>query len=342
MLLPVFLPATFLSTMSRSTQNTEPEVMTVPTVHVAAGVLVDSQGNVLLARRAADSHQGGLWEFPGGKLESGEQVQQALFRELQEELGIQVREARPLIRVPHRYADRTVILDTWRVTEWDNQPEGREGQPLVWVPSGQLPNWPMPAADRPILRALSLPDRYLITPPVCENQTGFLLQLRQALETGISLVQFRVFGLRKTQLENLAIKARMLCDEYDARMLLNGPVELARKTGAHGLHLDRRRLSVLNDRREYEGLLLAASCHDAGELRLAQSAGVDFAVLSPVLPTRSHPDAEALGWEGFGELCRDISIPVYALGGMTPDLLEQSWRQGAQGIAAIRGLWPSF
>jgi len=314
----------------------------LPTVHVAAGVLLDSQGKVLLAQRAAESHQGGLWEFPGGKLEAGEQVRQALSRELQEELGIQVRQYRPLIRVTHRYADRTVTLDTWLVTEWDNEPDGREGQPLAWVPRERLSDWPMPAADKPILQALNLPDSYLITPPACENLSLFLRQLHQALETGISMVQFRVFGLQNPQLEVLAGKARALCDEYGARMLLNGPLELARKIGAHGLHLDRRRLSVLNDRKEYEGLLLAASCHDAGELQQAQSAGVDFAVLSPVLPTQSHPDAEVLGWEGFGGLCHDISIPVYALGGMTPALLELSWLHGAQGIAGIRGLWPSI
>ena len=327
--------------MSRSTPNTAPDGSSLPVVHVAAGVLIDMQEKVLLARRSADSHQGGLWEFPGGKLEPGEQNRDALCRELEEELGIQVRRARPLIRVTHRYPDRTVILHTWLVTSWEGDPRGREGQPLSWVPLGELPHWPMPAADIPILRALDLPDTYLITPPGFKETALFLRQLQQALDKGISLLQFRLFGLPASGHEVLARQACRLCEEYGARMLLNGPLKLARAVGAHGVHLDRRSLMALNDRNGYEGLLLGASCHDALELEQAQAVGVDFAVLSPVLPTLSHPDAEILGWEGFSQLSQGISIPVYALGGMAPDLLEQSWKQGGQGIAGIRGLWPS-
>ncbi len=311
-------------------------------IHVAAGVLKNAQGQVLLAQRAADSHQGGLWEFPGGKIEPGEQIEEALHRELKEELGVQIERCRPLIRISHRYQDREVVLDTWLVNRWRGEPYGKEGQPLSWVAPAELSDWPMPAADQPILRALDLPDKYLITPPGCDDPVKFLQQLHQALASGISLVQFRVFGLQAPDLENLALKARVLCEEYGARMLLNGPMELARKIGARGVHLDRRRLLSLGDRDDCPDLLLAASCHNASELQQAVASGVDFAVLSPVLPTVSHPDAEPLGWSGFNKLCRDVSIPLYALGGMSSDMLEQSWVQGAQGIAGIRGLWPGI
>ncbi|WP_293646317.1 Nudix family hydrolase [Thiolapillus sp.] len=326
--------------MSRSTPNTGPDGSSLPVVHVAAGVLIDNQEKVLLARRSTDSHQGGLWEFPGGKLEPGEQSHEALSRELEEELGIQVRSCRPLIRVAHRYPDREVILHTWLVTDWEGDPRGREGQPLSWVPLEELRDWSMPAADLPILRALDLPDTYLITPPGSDDPALFLKQLRRALAGGISLIQFRVFGLPPSQHEALARKACRLCEEYGARMLVNSSLELALAVGAHGVHLDRRRLAALADRNGYEGMLLAASCHDASELAQARAVSVDFAVLSPVLPTLSHPDAEVLGWRGFKQLCENCSVPVYALGGMSLDLLEQSWRQGGQGIAGIRGLWP--
>ena len=311
-------------------------------VHVAAGVLRRADGRVLLARRKTDSHQGGLWEFPGGKVEPGESVRQALARELDEELGIGIRDFRPLIRVAHDYEDRKVLLDTWLITAWRGEPQGRENQPLSWVAVNELARWPMPAADRPIVTAIGLPPVCLITPPSVPDARAFLDDLRAALDGGISLVQFRVFGLEDQALADLALAARRLCDRYGARMLLNGPLELARRTGAHGLHLDRRRLAAMKSRDDYSGLLLGASCHDARELALARDKGVDFALLSPVLPTASHPDVEVLGWKRFSELVDGLPLPVYALGGMQPSLLARSWQAGAQGIAGIRGLWPGI
>ena len=86
-------------------------------------------------------------------------------------------------------------------------------------------------------------------------------------------------------------------------------------------------------------LLLAASCHSSSDLQQAQQIGADFALLSPVLPTRSHPDADPLGWDGFARLVADANLPVFALGGMRPEVLRTAWQHGAQGIAGIRGLW---
>ncbi|BAO43515.1 78-dihydro-8-oxoguanine triphosphatase [Thiolapillus brandeum] len=295
---------------------------------------------MLLAQRRADSHQGGLWEFPGGKVESGESVREALDRELKEELGIEVQDARPLIRVPHAYADCRVLLDTWLVSRWQGEPRGLEGQPLAWVSMGELTDRSMPAADMPILDAIRLPDTCLITPPSVADATRFLQALRKAVSNGVSLVQFRVFGLAENDLEDLALASRRLCEEFGAKMLVNGPLELALKSGAHGWHLNRRHLRSLKSSRDYAGLLLGASCHDAEELALAREKGVHFVLLSPVLPTASHPDAEVLGWKGFSDLVAEFPLPVYALGGMNASLLEHSWRAGAQGIAGIRGLWP--
>ncbi len=292
---------------------------------------------MLLARRRTGTHQGGLWEFPGGKVEPGESPRQALARELKEELGVDVLDARPLIRIAHAYEDRKVLLDTWRVDRWRGEPRGLEGQPLSWVAAQELAGRPMPAADVPVVKAIQLPDTCLITPPSATEPARFLEELRRALAGGISLVQFRVFGLADKDLENLARASRRLCEEYGARMLVNGSLALLEKAGAHGLHLDRRRLRSTEN---LSGLLLGASCHDAEELALARDRGVDFALLSPVLPTASHPDAEVLGWEGFSALVAELPLPVYALGGMTPQFLEKSWQAGAQGIAGIRGLWP--
>lgn len=309
-------------------------------IHVAAGALINAQGQVLIARRHADAHQGGLWEFPGGKCEPGESIDDALKRELSEELGVDVLAHRPLIRVTHHYADRSVLLDVHRVDQWDGEPHGKEGQPLEWVAPEALNDFPMPAADVPIVRALQLPDCYLITPPQIHDSEQFLRQLDSALQQGVRLVQFRVFDLSVEQQSELARQAQALCAKHQAQLLINGALEIRGDMGPVGLHLSSRQLSQVTERPACAGLL-AASCHNAHDLQHAQSIGADFAVLSPVLPTRSHPDADPLGWDRFSQLVDEAALPVYALGGMHPGLAETACCHGAQGLAGIRGLWPS-
>ena len=133
-------------------------------IHVVAGALVNAQGQVLLARRSAGSHQGGLWEFPGGKVEAGESRRAALARELAEEIGVVVESARPLICVRHAYPGRQVLLDVWRVEGWRGEACGLEGQAVEWLHPDQFGGRQFPSADVPVLSALQLPSRYLITP----------------------------------------------------------------------------------------------------------------------------------------------------------------------------------
>lgn len=304
-------------------------------IQVAAGALVDPSGRVLLARRHRDAHQGGLWEFPGGKCEPGESPEGALRRELREELDIEATDYRPLIRVPHRYHDREVVLRVFRVDGWRGSPRGREGQPLVWVDPARLDDYPMPAADRPVVTALRLPDVYLITPPRVDDGEAFLGHIASALAAGIRLLQFRVFGPDQVVIRDLYRRTVRLCEQHEAVLLVNSAVQATE--APTGVHLNGQALRAL--RRRPAGLRwLAASCHDAGDLRKAQAIGADFAVLSPVLPTPSHPDARPLGWDGFAALVQGATLPVYALGGMHPGLLGQAWRHGAQGIAGIRSL----
>jgi 8-oxo-dGTP diphosphatase len=111
----------------------------VKRVHVAAAVIRGVDGRILIARRADSQHQGGLWEFPGGKVEEGEAVDVALARELNEELGIVVTAARPLIKIKHDYPDKQVLLDVWEVSGFTGEPHGAEGQPLAWVTARDLP-----------------------------------------------------------------------------------------------------------------------------------------------------------------------------------------------------------
>ena len=124
------------------------------TVHVAVGIVANPTGAILIARRPDHAHQGGRWEFPGGKVEAAETVATALQRELHEELGITVQAAEPWLQVRHAYPDKAVLLDVWRVTAWRGEPHGREGQPLRWALPLELADFAFPAADEPIIARL--------------------------------------------------------------------------------------------------------------------------------------------------------------------------------------------
>lgn len=309
-------------------------------IQVAAAVIRGGDGRVLVARRPLDKHQGGLWEFPGGKIELGESAELALARELHEELGIRVRCARPLIRVHHDYPDKHVLLDVWEVTAFDGEPHGAEGQPLAWVRLQDLPGYEFPAANRPIVAAARLPAQYLITPDGLAP--GELLRgLRLALEQGVRLVQLRAPSMFDPQYRDLALDVQGLCTGR-AQLMLKGPLEWLADFPAAGWHLTSQQLRryAPNGRPFPRERWLAASCHNAEELALAAQMGVDFVTLSPVLPTQSHPEAPPLGWGQAGELTERCAFPVYLLGGLSIDSLPQAQGVGAQGIAGIRGFWP--
>lgn len=306
-------------------------------VHVVAAAIFDDQDNVLVALRPLSAHQGGLWEFPGGKTELGEGVEAALAREIEEELGIKITTARPLIRIPYDYPDKKVLLDVWRVERFSGKPHGREGQPIAWLNPKDIDKRKFPLANLPIITAVQLPSTYLITPEPTNNEV-FFARLERALQDGVRLIQLRV----KTKGQPLAPimkRAGELCYQYDATLLVNAELRWAQEGLADGVHLTSRQLMALEERPLSMDKWVAASCHDKAELSHACRIGVDFAVVGPVQPTTSHPNTPVLGWEGFASLAAQATIPVYALGGMATTDLSQAWHHGGQGIAAITGLW---
>ena len=224
------------------------------------------------------------------------------------------------------------------MTDFTGSPHGREGQPLAWVAPDALTDYPMPAADGPIINAVRLPDAYLITGPDPEARGSFLQRLEQVLNEGVRLVQLRAPGLDRDAFIGLAHQALKRCRAHGAALLLNGDPEWVKLTGADGVHLNSRRLTVLESRPLGSEKWVGASCHNAVDLHRAQRLGLDFAVLSPVMPTSSHPGAKPLGWLDFQQLVSNTSIPVFALGGMERQHLREARDRGAQGIAAIRGL----
>jgi 8-oxo-dGTP diphosphatase len=309
-------------------------------VHVVAGVVLDVDERVLIARRPRGSRQGGLWEFPGGKRESAETAIAALTRELGEEIGITIRRARPLIRLLHRYPDRHVDLDAWRVDRWEGDAFGREGQELKWVARDRIHDFDLLPANRPIIASLSLPDLYMITPdPAGYRQEEFLKRIAVCLDAGVRLIQLRAKALDDDVAAELVGGLRPLCEAHGASLLVNAPPGAASVAGAHGVHLSSPRLMSLSGRPLGPDRLIGASCHDLRELLHAQDNGVDFAVLGPVCDTASHDAAVPLGWERFAALVASVRIPVYAIGGLTANDASRACWAGARGLAMISGIW---
>ena len=380
-------------------------------VHVVAAAITDPRGRVLLARRTIGRDLAGLWEFPGGKVEPGETPEQALIRELQEELGIHVQPGAHIITVPQAYPTKRLRLDVRMVTAWKGVPRGQEGQALAWVPLHKLTSYAMPPAAIPVVAALTAPDCYLVTPapgridgspvstgaghaPVGRSYAAdasdtraavtaglhdsravggvaptygdqWLAGVERAVASGIRRLHLRLpdavpdesaagqktgqgslgpahssHGLTASCRESLLRQAVTLAHAAGAEAFISGDIELARATGA-GVHLRSGQLAGLQQRPLPTSLPVAASCHDEEELRHPQRRGCDFAVLGPVMPTPSHPGAPGLGWTRFAALRETVSLPIYAIGGLTPDDIPQARQHGAQGIAAIRALWPS-
>ncbi|WP_226469117.1 Nudix family hydrolase [Luteimonas panaciterrae] len=307
-----------------------------PRIDVVAGVITDATGRILLARRTEGRDLAGLWEFPGGKREPGETPEQALIRELDEELGIQVEVGDPIIAVPQRYPKKRLRLDVRRIERWRGKPRGNEGQALAWVPPTKLTAYSMPPADRPVVAALLQPERYLVTPQPGESDVEWLDGLANSLAAGIRRVQLRLPNIALPRRHYLIREAIDRCHAVEAEVLINGDIALAREFDV-GVHLRAAQLSDFTERPI--AAPFAASCHDQAELESAEKIGCDFVVLGPVNPTPTHPDAKGIGWVRFGHLRETVSLPIYAIGGVGPDDLLAARHRGAQGIASIRNLW---
>jgi 8-oxo-dGTP diphosphatase len=310
-------------------------------LHVAVGVIKNTHGHILISLREPSLHQGGLWEFPGGKLEFGETAQQALKRELNEELAIKVISSTPLMTIKHRYPELTVQLHVFLVEQFSGNAKGHEGQTIKWVTVAELANHEFPAANQAIIMAAQLPSYYAILDDTEETQ--HLSNLKLLLNRGIKLIQLRLKSASVEELSYFFKQAYPLCQQHDARLLINSSVNNAPNYAQDGLHLTSKDLMSLSKRPAYlnSSAWLAASCHNLLELQHAQQIGVDFAVLAPVLQTKSHPDTTPLGWEQFAELVSQINLPVYALGGLAESNLIDAQLAGGQGLSAIRAFFES-
>jgi len=314
-------------------------------LNVAAGLILRGDGKLLLGQRPAGKSWAGWWELPGGKLESGETVLQALARELDEELGIRVTQAYPWVTYVHAYPQTTVRLAFCQVIGWQGEPEGREQQRLQWVdPTHASEVGDLLPATLPPLRWLQLPIAYGIsaigTPA---GLPAFLARLEAALVGGLRLVQLREpqwpQGPDASALYAAMQEVRQRCHAYKARLLINSVHPAAWWRLADGVQL--RAIDAASLRRRpalAPNALVGVSTHDATQVIHAREIGADFAVLGPVYATPSHPWQPGLGWMGFEQGIRDAGLPVLAIGGQSSATLVEARQHGAHGIAGIRGL----
>lgn len=307
---------------------------------MVVAIIVNDENQVLISQRPEHVHLGGYWEFPGGKVEQNENIEEALFREIKEELSIEVLKSRPLIKVTHHYDDKSVLLDVWKVNDYSGDIKGNEGQKIDWKTLQQLGYIRLPEADLPIIQALRLPEACLVTGEF-SSLTDYMDRVESAINNNIKLIQCRITNKCLQQHGDNTVKdvinnTDVLCRHRSVTMMLNAPDKFCIES-TNNYHLNSRKLMSYSSRPDCD--LLSASCHSEVELIKAVELGVDFALLSPVQHTASHPDKEPLGWSRFAEMLRGINIPVYALGGVTQNNLIDAWKAGAQGVASMGSLW---
>jgi 8-oxo-dGTP diphosphatase len=325
--------------------NTDPEVD--QSIHVVAALIrhPDEPDKICITQRKSGQHLENLWEFPGGKVEQGESAFHALKRELFEELGIELHSAQPFQSVRHRYPDKSILLDVWRVKSYSGQAHGRENQNCQWVSISDLQDYEFPEADIPVLKALDLPPELLITPDVSlVHQDSFLQQFERVMDSHpYKLVLFRSPQLEDKQYAEIAQLMEQIAKPHKASIIIhrNKLKSLQHKSfDSFGYrHLNSYLLNSLTARPFDDSIVLSASCHDQTELKLAERFECKFAMLSTVRETTSHPGRRAKGWYGFNQLATRSSLPIYALGGIKREDYCVASFQGAVGVAGISDFW---
>lgn len=312
----------------------------VATVDVVCGVIWSPAGDrYLLAERPKGRIWDGYWEFPGGKIEPGEAPAVAMARELHEELGIRVSRADPWLLKVFDYPHARVRLHFFHVRQWSGNAAGLEGQRLYWqTPGTACGVGPLLPANAPILRALDMPALLPVTPPPEVPHREALAHVdaglgRFAFGSAERWLQVRRGELTPAEWRDWA----ELAARHGVLPIANtGPAQ-GLALGADALHLSAARLMALDQRPP--ATLVGASVHEHAEIARAAALGLDYVILGSVKATPTHPELDGLGWTAWSDIARWAALPVYAIGGLQAEDLEQARRHGASGMAMIGGAW---
>ena len=302
-------------------------------VKAVIGILKNTDGEILIAERRPDQFMGGYWELPGGKIEPSESNEEALARELKEELGVVVFEPSLLHTMCHHYEEKTVYLWIYNVDVFDGEANGAEGQNIAWSPASEFGAFRILPTMKAIIHKICLPDHYWITPENKPEKT-LLEQLQVHITNGTRMVQLRA----KKELRPLFIdQFYQVCHDADVKLILNTPNKTY-KESCDGWHLTTNELLSLSERPCDSDKLLGASTHDLIEVKHAEIFDADYISIAPVESTKSHPGCTPLGWKKAEALVSKSNLPAYLLGGMNKKNLERALSITAQGVAGISQL----
>ncbi|MBM5570596.1 MULTISPECIES: Nudix family hydrolase [Deefgea] len=307
--------------------------------HVAAGILINADGQFLLGSRPAGKPYAGYWEFPGGKLEQGESAQDALCRELNEEMGIQVKQATPWLTQRFNYPHADVEIHFFKVTAWDGDIHGQEGQALSWQTVGRLNTSPILPANGPILRSLALPTQISISNVAELGLDNFLKQLSEKWANEAAWVLIREPQLPANEYAHLVQSVQKIARPHGGKIIIHRDIELARQLLIDSIHLTSNQLATLSERPS--GMdWVSASTHHLADLQQVDRLGLDFAFLGHVNSSQSHPTETPLGWNAFAALCQHgWRFPIFAIGGQNQTTLSTAQQHGGHGVAILRAAW---
>lgn len=315
-----------------------------PRVDVAVAVVFDRAGQVLWGQRPVGKPYEGYWEFPGGKVEAGESIWQALVRELKEELGFTALAGAPWFIIEHDYEHANVRLHLYRVWSYLGQPTPLEGQAFTWAslePSALSPILP---ATQPLLPVMAQSPVMVISHLMEIGLATQIARLQAALTKSVKLrLQFREPALGGEMLVEGFQALRDWAIKNDVPFCVNSSTAMSLLGAGVGqqelppLHLTERHL--LNRPPELaSAIAVGASVHDASSLAAAFDLNLEYGVYGAVKSTPSHPGKEGMGWKTFAKQLANVRLPVYAIGGMGWADLPIAQAHGAHGIAMIRGL----
>ena len=297
---------------------------------VVVGILLNKNGEILIAKRRNNQFMPGYWELPGGKIEVGENKKSSLKRELFEELGVTVKKCSLKHTMCHKYPDKIVKLWIYNVDKYSGEPSGQEGQDTSWCSIDQLKKYKLLPTMREIIHKISLPKHYWITPDEHHSES-VIENCREHILTGTQIIQLR----SKSSLDQSYInKIYRLCHDNQISLILNTPNKTYEEL-CDGWHLTSDEMLSLKERPCGNNKLLGVSTHNALEAEHAENISADYISLSPIHTTPSHKHISPLGWQAASDIICKSNLPVYLLGGMSKEMLDKALNIGAQGIAGI-------
>jgi 8-oxo-dGTP diphosphatase len=309
-------------------QNTEPKI-----IKVAAGILINSKNQVLISQRLSSQPWPNYWEFPGGKVEENESLEECLSRELFEEIGINLASYSEWITREFLQDDRIIKITFFKIIRWVGEIKKKEVNDYQWIDVEKINTWPKKILPKNIyiLKALILPSFYLIT-NFFEDEKF----IRKGIDSKDIWVQFREPFL---SIDKIHCYYEFLKQKCTSKILINSrhKDEIICEYGIHFTSRDLNNIKKLDKK-----IINCASVHNLDEVNLANKLGFDFVVLSQIKKTLSHPEREGMGWDKFKKIVNHSDIPVYALGGLSPSDLVEAHKNGAVGISSQRDGWKLF